>query len=122
MRKLLLLAIFCVGTTLAANAQISPETNTRIAAIQNTHMSELVLAIPHNSAKTAPTVVDVLKGMRGVVFDSYCSHLNTFAVRYDTRITNAKEIINSIRRDGVNFLVIEEKTSSIDKVKQHCYK
>ena len=122
MRKLLVLSVFCALFATAANAQFSAETSTRIASINNSYMSELVLTIPHTSAKTNPTVIGVLKAARGVVFDSYCSHLKTFFVRYDERITNADEIVDIIRTDGVNFQVIEKKEGSIAAVKQHCSK
>ena len=98
------------------------ETSTRIASINNSYMTELVITIPHTSAKTNPTVIALLKHTHGVVFDSYCSHLKTFFLRYDKRITDADKIIASIRVDGIPFPVIEEKTGSIEQVKQHCSK
>lgn len=122
MRKLLVLTVFCALFATAANAQFSAETSTRIASINNSYMSELVLTIPHTSAKTNPSVIGVLKATRGVVFDSYCSHLKTFFIRFDERVINADDIIDSIRMEGLSFPVIEKKQGSIAAVKQHCSK
>ena len=98
------------------------ETTTRIASINNSYMTDLVIKIPHTSAKTNPTVIALLKHTNGVVFDSYCTQLQTFFIRYDKRVTDPDQIIASIRVEGIPFPVIEEKVGSIDQVKQHCHK
>jgi len=121
MRKLFFLTALCALFASSASAQISAETSTRIASTNSTYMSELVLTIPHTSSKTNPSVIGVLKAMRGVVYDSYCTDLKTFFVRYDERLTNPDAIISSIRKDAVPFPVIEEKQGSIAQAKQHCH-